>query len=94
MHVSVLKLAVTIPDAGSLKSKRRVVRSLKERLAARFPVSVAEVGGHDLWNYAEIAAAVVGREGSWCGEVLEEVRAFVARAPDLVLGMCEVEDLL
>ena len=94
MHVSVLRFAVTLPDSGSLKTKRRAVRSLKERIANRFPVSVAEVDGRDLWNYAELAAAVVGRDGAWCREVLDEVRTFAARAPDVVLGSCELEELL
>ncbi len=58
--VGVLTLEITLNDARSLKDKRQVVRSLKDRLRARFNVSVAEVGYHDLWQRSAVAVAAVG----------------------------------
>ncbi len=58
--VGLLTLEITLEDAHSLKDKRQVVRSLKDRLKARFNVSVAEVGYHDVWQRAAVAVAAVG----------------------------------
>ncbi|MCA9632349.1 MAG: DUF503 domain-containing protein, partial [Myxococcales bacterium] len=44
MFVGVARIVLRLPGSRSLKDKRRVVRSYKERLASRFPVSVAEIG--------------------------------------------------
>lgn len=42
-HVALLTVELMIPYSGSLKSKRRVVRSLKDRISAKFNASVAEI---------------------------------------------------
>jgi hypothetical protein len=44
MYIGVLRLVFQIPGAASLKDRRRVVKSFKDRVKARFPVSIAEVG--------------------------------------------------
>jgi len=57
----------------SLKEKRRVVRSLKDRLQRRFNVSVAETGHHDLWQRAELTACVIGTSRRQVDSVLSSV---------------------
>ena len=54
-----------------------VVKSLKERLQARFRVSVAETGHHDVWTRAEITAAVVPSDSGHADSVLEKLDRFV-----------------
>ena len=44
----------------SLKDKRQILKSLKDRLHERFNLSVAETGHQDLWQRAELACAAVG----------------------------------
>jgi uncharacterized protein YlxP (DUF503 family) len=49
-----------VDDSDSLKSKRKVVRSLKDSIRRRFGASVAEIGGHDSWQRATLLVGVVG----------------------------------
>ncbi len=62
MHIALLRAAIDIPDAHSLKAKRRVVKSLKDRTVARMNVAVAEVGQQEVWNRAELAFVTVAAE--------------------------------
>ena len=62
MPIALLTLEVSIEAAHSLKDKRQVVRSLKDRLRANFNVAVAELDASNLWNRTTIG--VVGISGS------------------------------
>ncbi len=73
MFVGVARLTLQIPDSGSLKSKRQVLRRVMDRLKARFNVAVAEVEDQDLWQKASLALAVVGNERRHVDEQLEKI---------------------
>jgi len=62
MRVGVLVVELYLPGNRSLKEKRRVVKALKERIKNRYNVSVAEVEGHDLYQRASLAVAMVGTD--------------------------------
>ena len=59
MYVGIAHLELYLPENHSLKGKRRVVRSMCDRLRHRFRISVAETGGQDTWQIAEIGLAAV-----------------------------------
>ena len=60
MTIGVLTFDVHLPQARSLKDKRQVIRSVKERLRSRHNVSVSEIGDDaDLWQRASIAVVSV-----------------------------------
>ena len=71
MVVGTIVWELEVYGAQSLKDKRRVVRSLKDRLQNRFRASAAETRHHDLWQRAEIAACIVGGERRHVDEVLD-----------------------
>ncbi|NMO21961.1 DUF503 domain-containing protein [Pyxidicoccus fallax] len=77
MFVGVARLTLQIPDSGSLKSKRQVLRRVTERVKARFNVAVAEVDDQDLWQKASVALAVVGNDRRHVDEQLEKIIHFV-----------------
>jgi uncharacterized protein YlxP (DUF503 family) len=77
MFVCVARLTLQIPDSGSLKAKRQVLRRVTERVKARFNVAVAEVDDQDLWQKASIALAVVGNERRHVDEQMEKIIHFV-----------------
>jgi uncharacterized protein len=77
MFVCVARLTLQIPDSGSLKAKRQVLRRVTERVKARFNVAVAEVDDQDLWQRASIALAVVGNERRHVDEQMEKIIHFV-----------------
>ena len=61
-YVGILTVELHFPEAGSLKGKRKYVKSAKAQLQNRFGASVAEVGHHELWQRATLTAAFVARE--------------------------------
>jgi uncharacterized protein YlxP (DUF503 family) len=73
MYVGVLKLVFHIPHARSLKDKRSVVRRFRDRVRARFDVSIAEVAEQDLLQKAVFGVSVVSGDAAVCDSVLEQV---------------------
>ncbi|MDD2422481.1 MAG: DUF503 domain-containing protein, partial [Heliobacteriaceae bacterium] len=70
MAVGYSEVSLHIPGILSLKEKRRVIKSLTERLRGKFNLSVAEVAGHDLWQVAVIGLAVVSNDRTHIRRVL------------------------
>lgn len=85
MQVGTLLLELDIPSAYSLKDKRRVLNSLKEKLKNRFNVSVSEVGEKDIWNRGYLAVAVIGDDNKFIDAQLQEVLKFVEMFKDVLL---------
>ena len=73
MFVGVLRLTLHLPEPGSLKSKRHLVRSAIDRVKARFNVSIAEVAENDLWQKSVIGVASVGNDHAFVNEALDKV---------------------
>lgn len=68
---------LSLPGCASLKEKRSVVRSLKDRLQARFHLSVAETGDQDVLTRAEISAALVSSDRLFAETVLDKADRMV-----------------
>ena len=77
MFVGIVRIELHLPASGSLKDKRSVVRSLKERIRQRVQASVAEVDHQDLWQRAALGVAVVSGESRQVDERLQAVRQLV-----------------
>jgi len=77
MFVAVSRVTLDIPQAGSLKAKRQVLRRVSDRVKARFNVSVAEVDDQDLWQRATLALAVVGNDRRHVNEMMDKILQFV-----------------
>jgi len=71
--VGVLQVELSIPGSESLKDKRRVVRSIKDRLHREHQVSVAETAAQDNLSTAVIGIAVASADGKRAGEVLDTI---------------------
>lgn len=74
---------IHIDGAHSLKEKRHVLRSVKDRIANRFNVSIAEVGHLDKWQRCELAVAAVGGERRRVEHTLDAVRSLLDGEPGL-----------
>ena len=81
MVVGIARFELFIPASNSLKAKRQVVRSLKERIRARTLAAVAEVEHQDLWQRAAFGVAVVSGDGGQVREMLQSVRHLAESAP-------------
>jgi uncharacterized protein YlxP (DUF503 family) len=75
MAVGLLTLELHLPDAQSLKDKRQVLRSLKDRLRAHFNVAVAELDFQDTWQRSVIGVVTLSNEEQHVEETLQKVLA-------------------
>jgi uncharacterized protein YlxP (DUF503 family) len=66
-----------LPDVGSLKDKRHVLKGLKEKVRARFEVSVAEVDHQDIWQRATLAVAYVSADARHANTVISKAMDFI-----------------
>jgi len=71
--VGILQFTLLIRGSHTLKDKRRVVRSIKDRLGHRFNISIAEVGANDIRNQAIMALSLVGNENGYVEKTLRKV---------------------
>jgi uncharacterized protein YlxP (DUF503 family) len=84
--IALLTLDIHIPHAQSLKDKRMVLRSLKDRLRTKFNVSVSEVDHQDLWQRAQISVVTVGSDEKFLEKVLEQAAEEAERiAPECTI---------
>lgn len=75
MPVGLLTLELHIQDAQSLKDKRQILRSLKDRLRAKFNVAVAELEHHDTWQRSVVGIVTLSNEEQHVEESLQHVLA-------------------
>ncbi len=80
MVVGLMTWELHLVACHSLKEKRHVLKSLKDRLHNRFNVSAAETAHHDLWQRAELSVCVVANERGHVESVLREADRLVAAA--------------
>lgn len=77
MIIGVLTVDLFLGEAGSLKDKRRVIKSIIDRVRSRFNVSVAEVGDHDVWQRSTIGVSFISCEQAHVHQVLAAVVRFI-----------------
>ena len=76
-YVGILTFELHFPEAGSLKGKRRYLRSAKAQLQNRFGAAVAEVDHHELWQRARLTIACVAREAREAERLLDEAERYL-----------------
>lgn len=91
MIIGLCTVELYIPDAHSLKAKRQVLLSLKDRLRDKFNVSVAEVDEQDLWQKAVLGIACVANEGKYVNQVLDQAVNLIRSVPLVELVQFRIE---
>lgn len=81
MVIGVRSWELHVPGARSLKDKRSVIKSVKDRLHNEFNVSVAETAHHDVWQRAELTACVVSGDRRHADSVLAAADRLVESNP-------------
>ena len=79
MFIGSASIELHLPASNSLKSKRQIIKALKNRLHNKFNVSVAEVDHNDLWQRALLGVAVVANQQKYVQQVLSEVVEYIHR---------------
>ena len=84
-HVALVAIEFIIHHATSLKDKRRVVGSVKNRLRARFNAGVAEIGYLDEWQRCAIGMVMLGNERVPVEREVNAVQNFMQEVRDIEL---------
>lgn len=93
MVIGLLQVTLSIPEARSLKDKRAVLRSLRDRCLNRMNVSFAEVGDQHLWQSARLAFVTVAAEKVVAEKRLAELSQFLTKDPRYILVEVDSEFL-
>ena len=91
MHVGILQVEIAIPDAMSLKDKRQVVKSLKDRIAHGHTVSRAEVGALDEHRRSILGVAMVSNDKRYVEGALSKLVDFIRMVPQASLVDYQIE---
>ena len=73
MVIGTCQVDLHLPESGSLKKKRQIVKRIKDRVKNRFNVSIAEVGDNELWQRATLGISVVSNDKKFANQVLNQV---------------------
>ncbi|HTK88096.1 MAG TPA: DUF503 domain-containing protein [Nitrospiraceae bacterium] len=93
MIVGLCTVELYLLESQSLKQKRQVLLSLKDRLREKFNVSVAEVGDQELWQKAVLGMACVANEQQHVNRVLDQVLNLIRSVPTVDLLKFQIEFL-
>ena len=77
-YVGILSVELHFPESGSLKGKRKYVKSAKAQLQNRFGASVAEVDHHELWQSTRLTVSCVTREYREAEHLLDDAERFLS----------------
>ena len=96
MIVVAASITLMIPENASLKGKRRVVKSLIEKVRHKFEAAIAEVGDNDLWQKARIGVALVGNDSQLLESRLQQILQYMenqhlAEIIDSQVELCYLE---
>ena len=85
MTIGLCRLELYLPECGSLKQKRSVIKSLTTRVRNKFNVSVSELEDNDLWQKALVGVVTVSNDSRHANQVLSKVVDMVEREDRLML---------
>ena len=91
MVVGVSRIELHLSNGSSLKGKRQILKSLKDRIQHRFNVSIAEIEDQDLWQKAVLAVACVGNEQFHVRQIMDQVIGVIRGTPAVEVLHCEIE---
>ena len=77
--IAILRIDFHIPEAQSLKDKRMVIKSLKDRIHREFNVSIAELDALDKWQVGTLGCAMIGNDNRYMNQCLEHIVSSIER---------------
>lgn len=93
VHVGALAVTMHIPASTTLKEKRRVLKSIKDRIRAKFNVSVAEIGYQDKWQHAVIGCSMISNDRKLIASVFENILSLIASVSEIHITAQQIEYL-
>lgn len=93
MIVGIVQFQLRFAESHSLKDKRMVLKSLKDRLRQRFNIAVAEIGDQDKWQSSLIGVASIGNDKRYLNGLLTDVHSWIERSGQVELVSSQMEFL-
>jgi uncharacterized protein YlxP (DUF503 family) len=94
MHVATCVITLQLYGVGSLKEKRKIIKSILNRLPKQFNVAVAEVDCQDVWRTAVIGLAMVGNDSGYLHSKMEKAVLWIEQnRPETVIEHYTIEYL-
>ncbi|HHY64158.1 MAG TPA: DUF503 domain-containing protein [Clostridiaceae bacterium] len=91
MYVGVLRASLFLSEPRSLKDKRRIVKSLIERLRNKFNLAAAEIGALDSWNNCELGIVCVSNEAAHSDRMMASAISFIENMGTVEITRVETE---
>lgn len=85
MFVGTLKFEIIIPGSNSLKDKRKVIRSLQDKIKSKFNVSIAEIDYQDKWQRAIIGLCFVNSEKKEIENISQKIKDIFFENGDVLI---------
>ena len=89
--VGTLRIALSLPEANSLKDKRSVLKSMLEGMRNKFNVSAAEIEENDTWRRAVIGIACVSNSQTFSDQVLNKIVDWIESNPRVYITDVQLE---
>ena len=89
--VGLCTIELFLSDSQSLKDKRQILSSLKDRLRQKFNLSVAEIDAQDLWQKGVLALACVANDGRYVNQVLDRAQNMIKSNPIVEIVQSRIE---
>ena len=93
MVIGICTVELHIPDNSSLKGKRQVLLSLKDRVRQKFNVSISELDGNDLWQRSILGVACISNEKRYVNQQMDQVLSMIRRMPAVEVIQTSLEML-
>lgn len=91
MFIGVLKVSLYLSEPQSLKDKRRIIKSLTEKLKNKFNLAVAETGNLDSWNSCELGIVCISNEAAHSDRMIASAISFIESQGTVELTDIETE---
>lgn len=90
-HIALLTIELMVPHSGSLKAKRRVIKSLKDRMRAKFNASIAEIDYLEDWQRCRLGVTMISNDRQHLDRSLSAINNLVEEVTDIRLLDSRVE---
>jgi uncharacterized protein len=90
-HIALLTICLFIPASQSLKDKRMVLKSIKDKIHNQFNVSVAELDGQDKWQVSTLGIVMIGSDQRYMDGGLQKILSFVGSYPEIEITDHQIE---
>jgi uncharacterized protein len=93
VHIGALAATLHLPAPQSLKEKRRILKSIKDRVGAKFNVSVAEIGEHDKWQSAVLGFCMISNDKNLIQSAFQNILSLIESVDGALLTQQQIEFL-